>query len=31
MSNYKFFDHTADIGIEITGRTAKVLFVNAAD
>jgi SHS2 domain-containing protein len=30
MSNYKFFDHTADIGIEITGRTKKALFVNAA-
>jgi len=30
MSNYKFFNHTADIGIEITGRTAKTLFVNAA-
>jgi len=31
MSNYKFFDHTADIGVEITGRTRKGLFVNAAD
>jgi SHS2 domain-containing protein len=31
MSNYKYFDHTADIGVEITGRTRKVLFVNAAD
>jgi len=30
MSNYKFFDHTADIGVEATGRTRKVLFVNAA-
>jgi SHS2 domain-containing protein len=30
MSNYKIFDHTADIGVEITGRTAKELFVNAA-
>jgi SHS2 domain-containing protein len=30
MSNYKYFDHTADIGVEVTGRTAKVLFVNAA-
>jgi len=30
MSNYKFFDHTADIGIEVTGRTRKELFVNAA-
>ena len=31
MSNYKFFDHTADIGVEVTGRTRKELFVNAAD
>ncbi|MFZ3157370.1 MAG: archease [Smithella sp.] len=30
MSNYKFFDHTADIGVEVTGRTKKELFVNAA-
>jgi SHS2 domain-containing protein len=30
MSNYKYFDHTADIGVEITGRTKKALFVNAA-
>jgi SHS2 domain-containing protein len=30
MSNYKYFDHTADIGVEVTGRTAKALFVNAA-
>jgi SHS2 domain-containing protein len=30
MSNYKFFDHTADIGVEISGRTRKELFVNAA-
>lgn len=30
MSNYKFFDHTADIGIEISGRTKKELFANAA-
>jgi SHS2 domain-containing protein len=30
MSNYKFFDHTADIGIEISGRTKKELFTNAA-
>lgn len=30
MSNYKLFDHTADIGVEVTGRTTKVLFVNAA-
>ena len=31
MSNYKFFDHTADIGIEVTGRTRKELFMNTAD
>lgn len=31
MSNYKLFDHTADIGVEISGRTKKELFVNAAD
>jgi SHS2 domain-containing protein len=30
MSHYKFFDHTADIGVEVTGRTKKELFVNAA-
>ena len=30
MSNYTFFDHTADIGIEVTGRTRKALFGNAA-
>jgi SHS2 domain-containing protein len=30
MSHYKFFDHTADIGVEIAGRTKKELFVNAA-
>jgi SHS2 domain-containing protein len=30
MSNYKYFDHTADIGVEVTGRTRKKLFVNAA-
>ena len=30
MSNYKYFDHTADIGIEISGRTKKELFANAA-
>jgi SHS2 domain-containing protein len=30
MPNYKFFDHTADIGIEISGRTKKELFANAA-
>jgi SHS2 domain-containing protein len=31
MSNYTFFDHTADIGVEVTGRTRKELFVNAAE
>ncbi|HNZ10522.1 MAG TPA: archease [Smithellaceae bacterium] len=31
MSHYKYFNHTADIGVEITGRTRKVLFVNAAE
>ena len=30
MPNYKFFDHTADIGVEISGRTRKELFANAA-
>ncbi|MCX5847940.1 MAG: archease [Deltaproteobacteria bacterium] len=30
MSNYKFFDHTADIGVEVTGRTRRELFVTAA-
>jgi len=30
MVKYKMFDHTADIGMEICGRTKKELFVNAA-
>lgn len=30
MLNYKYFDHTADIGVEISGRTKKELFANAA-
>lgn len=30
MPKYKLFDHTADIGVEIFGRTKKVLFANAA-
>ena len=30
MSNYHFFDHTADLGVEISGRTKKELFANAA-
>lgn len=29
MSNYKFFNHTADIGLEVTGRNRKELFVNS--
>ncbi|MBN1364864.1 MAG: archease [Syntrophaceae bacterium] len=29
MNGYKFFDHTADVGVEITGRTKKGLFANA--
>ena len=31
MPQYKFFDHTADIGVEISGRTKKKLFANAAN
>jgi SHS2 domain-containing protein len=30
MPNYIFFDHTSDIGVEISGRTKKELFANAA-
>ncbi len=30
MSNYKLFDHTADIGVAVMGRTRKELVVNAA-
>lgn len=30
MPNYTFFNHTADIGIEIFGRTKKELFAHAA-
>lgn len=30
MFHYKYFDHTADIGVEISGRTKKELFANAA-
>jgi protein archease len=30
MSKYVMFDHTADMGIEIFGRTKKELFANAA-
>lgn len=28
--NYRFFDHTADFGLEIFGEDEKALFVNAA-
>ncbi len=31
MLKYKFFDHPADIGVEVTGRIRKELFVNAAE
>jgi SHS2 domain-containing protein len=30
MQEYKVFDHTADIGVEIYGRTKRELFANAA-
>jgi SHS2 domain-containing protein len=30
MLKYKLFDHTADMGVEICGRTKKELFANAA-
>jgi SHS2 domain-containing protein len=30
MLSYTFFDHTADIGVEIYGQTRKELFANAA-
>ncbi len=30
MLNYTFFDHTADIGVEIFGQTRKELFANAS-
>lgn len=29
MQKYKLFDHTADIGVEIYGRTRKELFINS--
>ncbi|PKN73246.1 MAG: hypothetical protein CVU52_07280 [Deltaproteobacteria bacterium HGW-Deltaproteobacteria-10] len=29
MQKYKVFDHTADIGCEISGKTRKELFANA--
>jgi SHS2 domain-containing protein len=31
MQSYKLFDHTADIGMEIFGRTPKELFAYAAE
>lgn len=31
MKLYKLIDHTADIGVEVTGRTRKELFDNAAN
>jgi SHS2 domain-containing protein len=31
MRSYKTFDHTADIGIEITGKNRKELFGNAVE
>jgi SHS2 domain-containing protein len=30
MKKYSMFDHTADIGVEINGRTKKELFKNAS-
>ena len=30
MERYRVFDHTADLGMEIYGRTARDLFSNAA-
>jgi len=30
MDRYRVFDHTADLGVEIYGKTAKELFANAA-
>ncbi|HPC85286.1 MAG TPA: archease [Smithellaceae bacterium] len=30
MKTYELFDHTADLGLEIYGRTKKELFANAA-
>lgn len=30
MDRYRVFDHTADLGLEIYGKTAKELFANAA-
>jgi SHS2 domain-containing protein len=30
MKNYRFFDHTADLGIEVSGQTPEALFEHAA-
>ncbi|MBP9531816.1 MAG: archease, partial [Syntrophaceae bacterium] len=30
MKKYELFDHTADLGLEIYGRTKRELFANAA-
>jgi SHS2 domain-containing protein len=30
MHRYKLFDHTADLGVEVYGKTANELFTNAA-
>ncbi len=30
MHRYKLFDHTADLGVEVYGKTANELFANAA-
>ena len=30
MNRYRVFDHTADLGLEIYGKTVKELFANAA-
>src|SRR5439155_288368 len=30
MADYEFFEHTADIGVRVTGATLAELFVNAA-
>ncbi|MGZ6223728.1 MAG: archease [Syntrophales bacterium] len=30
MHRYKLFDHTADLGVEVHGKTANELFANAA-
>ena len=30
MKNYRVFDHTADLGVEVYGKTPEALFDNAA-